>query len=356
MHEAPKSESDEPGTTPENQESGVSSLVIAELRAEVKDLRKQLDGLRAHLRDLTLRKRFRRWSAKLFRVRLHQFDHYPAQELIVPERYLRPYPLSNPPLISIVTPSYNQGQFLEQTIRSVLDQKYPKLEYAVQDGGSKDETVDVLNRYHDRLLHVESRKDKGQGNAINLGFTHASHGEIMAYLNSDDLLMPGSLNYVAAYFAAHPDVDVVYGHRVIIDSNGKEIGRWVLPNHSDLMLTWADYVPQETMFWRRSIWDKAGGKIDESYQFALDWDLLLRFRGAGAKFVRLPRFLGAFRVHESQKTSANLATTGNMEMARLRLRVHGWETTMSEIRRNMNGYILRHAWHNFLYELGLSRP
>ena len=144
-----------------------------------------------------------------------------------------------------------------------------------------------MEKYRDRLVHAESRKDNGQGHAINLGFAHARGGEIMAYLNSDDLLMPGSLNYVAAYFAANPDVDVVYGHRVIIDPNGQEIGRWILPSHSDQMLIWADYVPQETMFWRRRIWDKAGGKIDEAFQFALDWDLLLRFREAGAK-IRPP--------------------------------------------------------------------
>jgi glycosyltransferase involved in cell wall biosynthesis len=225
----------------------------------------------------------------------------------------------------------------------------------VQDGGSKDSTVAILNRCRNRLIHAESRKDKGHGNAINLGFKHATRGEIMAYLDSDDLLLPGSLNYVAAYFAANPDVDVVYGHRIIIDSKGKEVGRWVLPNHSDQMLAWANYVPPETLFWRRRIWDKAGGKIDESFEFALDWDLLLRFREAGAKFVRLPRFLGAFRIHQSQMTPAEFPTTGRMEMAKLRSRIHGRETNLSDIRQNMNGYMLRHAWHNFLYQIGLSR-
>jgi hypothetical protein len=120
------------------------------------------------------------------------------------------------------------------------------------------------------------------------------------------------------------------------------------------MLIWADYVPQETMFWRRSIWDKAGGKIDDSFQFALDWDLLLRFRAAGAKFARLPRFLGAFRVHGSQKTSDDLASTGIPEMNKLRMRVHGRETTLKEMRQNMNGYMLAHGWHNFLYKFGIS--
>jgi glycosyltransferase involved in cell wall biosynthesis len=276
--------------------------------------------------------------------------------MYVPARYLTPVPLANPPVISISTPSFNQGRFLEQTIRSVLDQGYPALEFAVQDGGSKDESVKVMEKYRDRLTHIESRKDNGQAQAINLGFAHATRGEIMGYLNSDDLLMPGALNYVAAYFAANPDVDVVYGHRVIIDENDKEVGRWILPAHSDRMLLWADYVPQETMFWRRRIWDKAGGRIDEAFQFALDWDLLLRFRAAGAKFVRLPRFLGAFRVHTCQKTSAELAATGAPEMDSLRTRNHGCATTLEDVRKNMSGYILRHAGYNWLYRLGLYRP
>ena len=119
---------------------------------------------------------------------------------------------------------------------------------------------------------------------------------------------------------------------------------------------WADYVPQETLFWRRRIWDKAGGKIDEAFRFALDWDMLLRFREAGAKFVRLPRFLGAFRVHACQKTSADIADTGTPEMSRLRARVHGCPINLREIRKHMSGYMLRHAGLHWLYRLGLYRP
>ncbi|MBA4186401.1 MAG: glycosyltransferase [Planctomycetaceae bacterium] len=296
----------------------------------------------------------RRAIAKVIGARLHKLIQYRPRPVRIPASYHRTTPPANPPLISIVTPSYNQGRFLDETIRSVLDQNYPRLEYAVQDGGSKDDSVDVMNKYRDKLIYAESRKDKGQGNAINLGFVHACRGEIMAYLNSDDLLLPGSLNYVASYFEAHPEVDVVYGHRLIIDNNSQDVGRWVMPAHSDEMLIWADYVPQETMFWRRSIWDKAGGRIDESFQFALDWDLLLRFRDAGAKFVRLPRFLGAFRVHPTQKTSAELSATGTPEMNRLRTRVHGRPTVHAELRQHLRRYMLAHAWHNWLYRLGIA--
>jgi carbamoyltransferase len=335
-------------------EAGPLHLVIAKLQAEVKELRTILAGLSAHVHGTTIRARLRRFLSKVVGARLSTLIQYPPRELRIPAKYHRTTPPANPPLISIVTPSFNQGRFLEATIKSVLDQNYPALEYAVQDGGSKDESAAVMEKYRDRLVHAESRKDNGQAHAINLGFAHATRGEIMAYLNSDDLLLPGTLNTVATYFARHPDVDLVYGHRINIDSDGNEVGRWVLPGHSDRMLIWADYVPQETMFWRRRIWDKVGGRIDESFHFALDWDVLLRVREAGAKFVRLPRFLGAFRVHASQKTTIELVDRGTPEMNKLRLRLHGRETDIIDIRRNMRGYMLRHAWHNWLYRLGIA--
>ena len=281
-----------------------------------------------------------------------QFPDAP-RALRVPRRYHRTPALADPPVISVVTPSYNQGPFLGQTIRSVLDQNYPRLQYVVQDGGSTDSTADVLAEYRGRLHHCESRKDRGQGHAINLGFAHTS-GEIMAYLNSDDLLLPGSLYAVADYFRRHPEVDAVYGHRVIVDQDGYERGRWVLPPHDPEILKWADYLPQETLFWRRRVWDKVGG-IDENFRFAMDWDLVLRFQDAGAKFHRLGRFLGAFRVHESSKTTTVLTSTGVEEMAKLRRRCHGRDVTTAEIQAAIRGYLWRHVLCNRLYRLGLAR-
>ncbi len=276
-----------------------------------------------------------------------------ARLLRVPSRYHRKPALKNPPLISIVTPSFNQGQYLAQTIESVLSQDYPRLEYIVQDGGSTDDTAAVLNRYRHRLHHCAMEKDNGQSHAINLGFAHAT-GEIMAYLNSDDLLLPGSLFAVAKFFEDHPDVDVVYGHRVVIDQRGDERGRWVIPPHDAEALRWADYVPQETLFWRRRLWDQVGG-IDESFRFAMDWDLLLRFQEANAKFHRLGRFLGAFRVHSSSKTVTVVNATGQEEMGRLRRRCHGRDVTPAEIHEANRGYIWRHVLCNRMYRLGLFR-
>jgi hypothetical protein len=129
----------------------------------------------------------------------------------------------------------------------------------------------------------------------------------------------------------------------------------VLPPHDDAVLSWADYVPQETLFWRRRIWDHVGGAMDQTFQFALDWDLILRFRDAGARFVRLPRFLGAFRYHAQQKTCSQLASRGLDEMNRLRQRCHGRSVSFSEIAQHLSGYFLRHVVYDRLYQLGILR-
>ena len=247
------------------------------------------------------------------------------------------------PRISLVTPSFRQAAFIERTIESVFAQGYPSLEYFVQDGGSTDGTVDVLRRYDARLAGWESVPDSGQSQAINRGFAHTS-GEIMGWLNSDDILLPGALRAVGSFFALHPDVDVVYGHRVLIDENDAEIGRWIMPPHDADVLSWADFVPQETLFWRRRIWDKVGGRIDESFRFAMDWDLIVRFRDAGARFARLPRFLGGFRIHPHQKTSAVINEVGFQEMNRIRERALGRVPSSMEVKRAVAPYLLRHLW------------
>lgn len=273
--------------------------------------------------------------------RLGTLNQYPPRKLQIPTKYAKKVILDNAPKISIVTPSFNQSEFIERTLKSVLEQSYPNLEYYVQDGGSADGTTDVLRRYSDRLTGWVSCPDNGQSHAINLGLAKTS-GEIMAWLNSDDILLPGALAYVADYFIHHPEADVVYGHRILIDENDRQIGRWMMPPHDDKVLSWTDFIPQETMFWRRSIWDKAGGQIDESFQFAMDWDLLVRFRDAGARFARLPRFLGGFRIHPHQKTSAAISEIGFQEMSRIRQRLLGRVPSKTEIQRALMPYLLRH--------------
>jgi len=243
-----------------------------------------------------------------------QNERYPAKRLSV----------DSLPRFTIVTPSLQQRSFLEQTMVSVLGQRDVQIDYIVQDGGSTDGSVDVIKRHAARLAHWESRSDEGQADAIVRGFAKVSQrpGDVMAYVNSDDVLLDGAVHFVAEYFARHPDVDVVYGHRIFIDEIGREVGRWFTPRTAVTDLRLHDFVPQETLFWRRRIWDRVGG-IDRSLSFALDWDLLLRFAAAGATIARLPWFLAAFRLHAGQKTSTSLQQTGIPEMDRLRQRTLG---------------------------------
>jgi glycosyltransferase involved in cell wall biosynthesis len=218
------------------------------------------------------------------------------------------------PKISIVTPSYNQAQYIGWTVRSVFLQRYPDLEYVMMDGGSKDGTLDVLEPYRDRFAHFVSERDNGQSDAIARGFERTT-GEIMAYLNSDDMLAPGTLRWVADFFARHPDVDAVYSHRITVDGDNKVAWYWILPEHSDWYMTRWDLIPQETCFWRRRIFEKVGN-VDPTYRFAMDYDLFVRFMQAG-RMARADRFLGVFREHAAAKTSQLNATVGQQECKRV---------------------------------------
>jgi glycosyltransferase involved in cell wall biosynthesis len=282
-------------------------------------------------------------------------DLYSAPRPVsIPETYFEAIELEHPPKISIVTPNLNQGKFIEATIQSILNQNYPNLEFIIQDGVSTDESLDVIKRYESSLTRWDSSPDDGQAHAINKGMRHTS-GEIMAFLNSDDFLLPGSLEYVAGYFQKHPEVDVVYGHRILVNEEGDEISRWVLPPHDDATIPYADYIPQETMFWRRRAWEAIGAHLDESFQFALDWDLILRFREAGMRFERLPRFLGAFRISDTHKTSALIRTVGEREMRKLRQRVFGRNPSRREIRRQVKPYLRRQWFYDLCYKLGFAQ-
>ncbi len=284
----------------------------------------------------------------LFRPKLGSLKQNNPRPLILPRHYYCTEPPESHPVISIVTPSLNQVRFLMRTIESVLNQEYSRLEYVIWDGASTDGTKEMLEGFGHQVFTWESAPDDGQADAINMGFRRTT-GEIMAYLNSDDLLLPGCLNYVARFFDEHPEVDVIYGHRVLIDDQGREIGRWVLPRHDDEVLQWVDYLPQETLFWRRRIWQKTGGSLDIKFRYAMDWDLILRFIEAKAKFVRVPRFLGAFRVHADQKTTAARKAWGEPEVAKLRERCQGRPVTPEEALWKVRGYLLRHVVLDLLY-------
>jgi len=282
---------------------------------------------------------------------LWTFEQYRPKELNVAPNYANKEIPSAAVSIAIVTPSYNHAQYIRAAIDSVLTQNYPCLNYLVQDGGSSDDTVDILRSYGSRLVW-RSGRDGGQAQAINHAFA-ATKGEVMAYLNSDDMHLPGTLAYVASVFHARPNIDIVYGNRVFVDRDGLDVGRAVLPRHDAKALYWADYVPQETMFWRRRVWD-AIGPFDESFHYALDWDFILRAQHAGFKFLRVPRFLACFRVHDQQKTAVNY-DQGRQEMQRLRTRYLGFEPTQAEITRKIMPYLLRQLAVHWAYRSGLLR-
>jgi len=251
----------------------------------------------------------------------------------------------------MVTPSYNHAQYLGATIESIVSQNYPNLYYHVQDGASIDGTIDLLKNRGDGISW-KSEPDTGQSNAINLGFA-GTDGEIMAYLNSDDMLLPGTLAYVANYFMSHPAVDIVYGNRVFVDREGLEVGRAVLPHHDGKALQYADYIPQETMFWRRRVWNTIGS-IDENFHYAMDWDFILRAQAAGFKFVRLPRFLACCRIHDAQKTASTYAV-GVKEMGILRCRVLGFDPNQMQIRRAIAPYLARQLAYHYAFKFGILR-
>ena len=273
--------------------------------------------------------------------RIGVLRHYEPKPLTVPRRYLDAKSPETPPTIAIVTPSHQQGRYLDRTLYSVVSQKYPALEYVVQDGGSTDGTLAVLGRFGPLLTSWSSEPDSGQADAINRGFAQTS-GELMAWLNSDDLLLPGTLAYVGRYFAEHPDVDVVYGYRVHDRSHGRA-GRGLGAAGSQRRGTDARRL--------RPAGDAllAAADLGEDRRLRRP-ELRLRARlgsaaalpGAGAKMVRLPRFLGAFRIHAAQKTTA-LDNVGVSETDRLRLRVHGRPVPIEEVLERLRPYFARHV-------------
>lgn len=251
--------------------------------------------------------------------------------------------VEDPPRVTIVVPSFNQGVFLADTLKSIVDQQYRNLELIVVDGGSTDTSVDVIKHYESKLAWWVSEEDTGQASAINKGFQRSS-GEIMAWINSDDMLAPGALALISRYFVANPEVQVVYGDRIVIDEAGLEIGRWILPGHSHDVLRWADFIPQETMFWRREAWAAVGSYIDERFSFAIDWEFLLRLSNGGIRMAHIPAFLGLFRIHGLQKTSSQMSSIGLEEMDIIRRRELGFSPSPWRINLQIAPFLLMARW------------
>jgi len=203
--------------------------------------------------------------------------------------------------ISIITPSFNQGQFLEETIQSVINQDYPNFEYIVIDGGSNDNSVEIIKKYEDKISYWVSEKDNGQADAINKGFKKAS-GNILHWLNSDDILIPGSLTLVAKYFSENPDIGCVFGDLELIDAKGKYLAtRKAVPFHFKTALHSACLVPQPSTLFKRIALEKTGD-LNVNYNYQLDYEYFLRMASAGVKFGIIKKPLAKFRLHEKSKT------------------------------------------------------
>jgi len=235
------------------------------------------------------------------------------------------------PTMAIVTPSLNQARYLEQTMASVLDQQYDQLEYVVVDGGSADGSAEVIERYSDRLAAHWSSPDKGHADALNRGFERTS-AEIMGWLNSDDLLLPGALNVVAQVFARFPHVQwITSSYQACVDEESTPVTMhsnrgfsreaFRMGMHAGLYMRYRlSFVQQESTFWRRELWERAGGFVSVEDEPASDFELWTRFF-EHAELYAVDTALGMFRYHRAQRTADDFDRY--LEAARTALARHG---------------------------------
>jgi glycosyltransferase involved in cell wall biosynthesis len=206
------------------------------------------------------------------------------------------------PLVTVVTPSYNQGRFIRATIESVLSQDYPAIEYIIMDGGSTDETAAIAGEYASRLTWI-SEKDRGQTHAINKGFRQAK-GTIVGWMNSDDIALPGAVSHAVAAFQQRPELGAVYGEGNTIDVDGNVTGRFTPTERFNLwklVYVW-DYILQQTVYFRKSALEEIG-YLDESLHWSMDWDVLIRV-GMRYPIGYIPEAMGALREYVETKTAS----------------------------------------------------
>ena len=222
-------------------------------------------------------------------------------------------------LVSIVTPSYNQASYLEQTIQSVLDQDYADIEYLVIDGGSTDGSVDIIKKYASRLAYWVSEKDSGQADAINKGMARAK-GDIVAWLNSDDYYQPGTVSAAVRTFEQNPVVDLVYADMLAVDERGQTFNtlRYRQLTLEDLLCF--QIIGQPAVFMRRAAFENAGG-LDLSYHFLLDHHLWIRIAAQG-RILHVPQTWAAARYHAQAKNRAKAS-----EFGREAFRILDWAKT-----------------------------
>jgi glycosyltransferase involved in cell wall biosynthesis len=257
------------------------------------------------------------------------------------------------PKFTVVTPTFNQGQFIEKTIDSVLTQGYPNLEFIIIDGGSKDNTVEIIKKYEHHLAYWVSEPDRGQSHAINKGMAKAN-GNYLTWLNSDDWYTPDALLTLAQTFQAHPDAEMVVGAGRFVDELGHTIHDVPAPSEITLnsLFSWFEggNFMQPSGAFSKKAWD-AVGQIDENIHIALDVDLWLRIAKAGFKFATTNELLSINVSHPSAKTTAYV-TQMDMDCALVILK-HGGE---KEARKVLEPMANRLAWYEKNYEAIVSNP
>jgi glycosyltransferase involved in cell wall biosynthesis len=224
------------------------------------------------------------------------------------------------PKISVITPSFNQGKFIEETIRSVLLQNYPNLEFIVIDGGSQDETLSIIRKYSPWITCWISEPDSGQTEAINKGFRIAT-GDLMGWLNSDDTYTPGALWRVARYFREHSETNLVYGEAWVVNEIGFRLRpcRYIKETFSKYELLNTDPIVQPATFWTRQLWLSIG-ELDTRFTWGFDWEYFIRANQQTA-MCYIPEYLANIRWHSQNKTFTGGAAR-HAELARI-TRLHG---------------------------------
>jgi glycosyltransferase involved in cell wall biosynthesis len=227
---------------------------------------------------------------------------------------------NNRPLVSIVTPSFNQATFLEETIRSVLEQDYPRIEYIIVDGGSSDGSLEIIRSYQDELYNWISESDMGQTDAVNKGFDLAT-GEVFAWLNSDDTYLPGAVSEAVNFLQSNPHIGMVYGKAYYINENSERVALYPAgPTDQRGLRRGVNTIPQQTMFFRSQLW-KMVGPLDPSFYYAMDYDLWTRI-SAVTPITFHDEFMANFRLQSASK-SMNEASRCWPEMMRVHFRDGG---------------------------------
>ena len=211
--------------------------------------------------------------------------------------------MADKPLVSIVTPSFNQAPYLEVAMTSVLEQVYPNIEYILIDGGSTDASVEIIKRHANKITYWVSEPDRGQTDAINIGFSRAT-GKYLAWLNADDRFRPNAVAEAVDFLETHSEVGMVYGNADYIDSQGRVVGQFraAQTDYAALRRGYV-HIPQQAAFWRRELWQQVG-PLDPSFTFAMDYDLWVRLAKI-SKLQYLPHPWAQFRMHAESKTLQN---------------------------------------------------